>query len=74
MIATVGPGAESQVVGVGQDHLRAGAGEQLGRDPFDRSLRADWHEGRHFHRSVRSAKRAATGQRTGIGGDKVKRE
>ena len=37
-------GAEHQVIGVGEDDLRAGGGDVIGEDAFDGALGADGHE------------------------------
>ncbi len=55
----LGPGAEGQVVGIGQDQLSAAGGQLSGGEAFDGALRADRHEGRHLHHASRRGQGAA---------------
>ena len=49
-----------QVIGVGQEHPRAGRSELVGRQPLDRRLRADRHERRRLDRPVRRLQQAGS--------------
>ncbi len=58
------------MIGVAEDHPRAGRFELIRRQAFDRSLCADGHEDRRFHDAVRRMQPTATGR--AVGGQNVK--
>src|SRR5262249_2931980 len=58
--------AQRQVVGVAQDHLRAGCLEHVDGHALDGPLRANRHEGRHLHWAMRRRKRASPGGTMGV--------
>ena len=60
------PRPQKQMVGVGQHDLGAGAFDLLGRERFDRGLRADRHEGRRVQCAVREMQRADAGGACGV--------
>jgi hypothetical protein len=63
----LGPGAEHQVVGVGEEHLRARGAEGLGRLALHRRLRSDRHEDGRLHLAVQRLEAPRPGQSAGSG-------
>ncbi len=57
----LGPRAQQQVVGVGQQDPRAGLGQLGRRQPLDRSAGPDRHERRGFDHAVRRVQQAGPG-------------
>ena len=60
------PRPKVQVIGISQNDLRAQVFQDVLRDRFDSSGRADRHECRRFHAAVRGVNAAQAG-RTGLG-------
>src|SRR5207253_1014202 len=58
---------QGQMIGVAQNHLRAGRTDLVDRQGFDRRLRSHRHESRKLDRAVRRVKRAAAGGTAGVG-------
>ena len=55
------PGAQHQMVGVGEHDVGAGRAHRFGREPFDRRLGADRHENRGCDKPVRGRELTAAG-------------
>ena len=63
-------GTQQQVVGVGEQHLRAALEQILATLTTHRGMGTDRHEGRRQHFVVRGAKSTRAGARPGSGGFK----
>src|SRR5262249_11777196 len=51
---------QHQMIGVAEQNLRARGAHVVMVHALDRSLRADWHEGRRMHHAMRGGDRART--------------
>src|SRR5436190_10495200 len=58
-------GTQCEVVGVAENHLRAGVAQLLRRQTFNGRLRADRHEDRRLHNTVRRGQSAEAGVSVG---------
>ena len=63
-------GTQGEVIGVAEDHARAGRFELVRRQPLDGGLGADGHEDGRFDDAVRRVQPAAAGG--AVGGQDVK--
>ncbi len=64
-------GAEHEVIGVGEDDLRAGGGDMIRKNAFDGALRADGHEGGGVEGAVVCCDVGGAGASLGVRGKDV---